>query len=277
MPVDIGLAEQYATTPGQERTQVVRRCGWCGDEAVDLVEAARRRTWAGRTPQAHLGYDRPGSATKLRRVSPAHYGLLMTSRTMRVTGIAITAVAVVTTAAPAGADPRVGGEIGYAYEYRYDGARSFPITAEEATSSGRGRWQDFEGGSMYWAPWSGAHMMRGDIQETYGNVMCSYRCGFGEDVLGFPITSEIRTPNGRGAYNHFQWGSIYWSPATGAQPVYGEIREAWADTGWEGGPLGFPTTEESYDYDADGMVQHYENGAIVWRGDHAEIFYQPVD
>ncbi|GAA0305196.1 LGFP repeat-containing protein [Kineococcus aurantiacus] len=245
-------------------------------------------------------------------------------------GVTAAVVAALGIVAPAQADPRVNGEIGYAYEYRYNGPRGFlgqpltseirtpnskgayvafqggsiywspwtgahelhgeirngwgrlgweggilgfPITDEGATSSGRGRWQDFEGGSMYWAPWSGAHMVRGDIQETYGNVMCSYDCGFGEDVLGFPISSETRTPNGRGAYNHFQWGSIYWSPATGAHPVYGAIRDAWAGQGWENGRLGFPVQEEHV-WDEDYVVQQFEGGFIGFTpGYGAEIFY----
>ena len=34
------------------------------------------------------------------------------------------------------------------------------------------------------------------------------------------------------------------SPSTGAHEVYGIIRDAWADNGWEAGPLGYPTSGE---------------------------------
>jgi uncharacterized protein with LGFP repeats len=47
-----------------------------------------------------------------------------------------------------------------------------------------------------------------------------------------------------GAANHFQGGSVHWSRGTGAHAVQGAIRDAWARTGWEMGPLGFPTSNE---------------------------------
>jgi hypothetical protein len=41
-------------------------------------------------------------------------------------------------------------------------------------------------------------------------------------LLGRPLTPELSTPDGIGRYNHFQGGSIYWTPATGAHEVHGE-------------------------------------------------------
>jgi uncharacterized protein with LGFP repeats len=42
---------------------------------------------------------------------------------------------------------------------------------------------------------------------------------FGGDssFLGQPLTDELTTPDGVGRFNHFQGGSIYWTPSTGAQ------------------------------------------------------------
>ncbi|WP_432491278.1 LGFP repeat-containing protein [Kineococcus auxinigenes] len=242
----------------------------------------------------------------------------------RAIGVAAVIGAALSIAVPAQADPRVGGEIGYAYEYRYNGPRGFlgePLTPEirtpndkgayvafqngsiywspwtgahevhgevrngwgrlgweggqlgfptgdeQYTNSRRGRYQEFEGGSILWAPWSGAHALRGVIREARLSMYDA------ENILGFPTTSEIRTPNGRGAYNHFQWGSIYWSPGTGAHPVYGAIRDAWASQGWENGRLGFPTDAE-YIYEEDFVVQQFEGGVIGFSpGYGAEIFY----
>ena len=48
--------------------------------------------------------------------------------------------------------------------------------------------------------------------------------GFAVIILAFPITSEIPTSQKPGAYNHFQNGSIYWSPSTGAHMIRGGIR-----------------------------------------------------
>jgi uncharacterized protein with LGFP repeats len=37
---------------------------------------------------------------------------------------------------------------------------------------------------------------------------------------------------------------MYWSPATGAQPVTGAIYDAWASLSYERGALGLPTSAE---------------------------------
>ena len=122
----------------------------------------------------------------------------------RLATAAAAALAAVTLAAPAQADPRVGGDIGVRYE---------------AVGGQRG-------------------------------------------LLGQPVTPEIRTPNGRGAYVVFQGGSIYWSPATGAHEVHGAIRDAWAKRGWEAGPLGFPTSDE---YDHLGTRRSdFQGGTLQW-------------
>jgi hypothetical protein len=42
--------------------------------------------------------------------------------------------------------------------------------------------------------------------------------------LGNPVTAESICPDGVGHYRHFEHGgSIYWTPATGAQEVHGCI------------------------------------------------------
>jgi uncharacterized protein with LGFP repeats len=47
-----------------------------------------------------------------------------------------------------------------------------------------------------------------------------------------------------GRYNHFQRGSIYWTPSTGAHNVNGEIRKRWAALGWERSYLRYPISDE---------------------------------
>jgi uncharacterized protein with LGFP repeats len=43
-----------------------------------------------------------------------------------------------------------------------------------------------------------------------------------------------------GCYRHYENGSIYWSPKSGANEVHGDIRAKWASLGWELGFLGYP-------------------------------------
>jgi uncharacterized protein with LGFP repeats len=81
-------------------------------------------------------------------------------------------------------------------------------------------------------------------------------------VLGYPTTDELPTPGGTGRYNHFQHGSVYWTPAAGAHEVYGAIRVLWARNGSEAGRLGFPVTGE-YSVPG-GRRSDFQGGAIVY-------------
>lgn len=62
-------------------------------------------------------------------------------------------------------------------------------------------------------------------------------------ILGAP-TSPEDSGEGDSRYATFAKGAMYWSPATGAQPVTGAIYDAWASLSYERGPLGPPTSAE---------------------------------
>ena len=62
-------------------------------------------------------------------------------------------------------------------------------------------------------------------------------------VLGAP-TSPEDDADGGARYAMFVKGAMYWSPATGAQPLTGAIYDAWASLSYERGPLGLPTSAE---------------------------------
>lgn len=82
--------------------------------------------------------------------------------------------------------------------------------------------------------------------EVHGEIGIRYRAlGGSGSVLGYPTTDETGTPDGIGRFNHFQAGSIYWTPATGAHEVHGLIRTFWAAGGWErNSALGYPISDE---------------------------------
>ncbi|WP_019635066.1 LGFP repeat-containing protein [Actinomadura atramentaria] len=82
--------------------------------------------------------------------------------------------------------------------------------------------------------------------------------------LGCPRSDEQTTPNGRGKFTTFDGGSIYWTPETGAHPVWGDIGGKWGALGWEGGKLGFPKSDEFTNPDGAGKRQEYEGGTIYW-------------
>ncbi len=57
--------------------------------------------------------------------------------------------------------------------------------------------------------------------------------------------------------------SIYWSLATGAHVVTGEIRDAWLAGGGPGGPLGYPVADEAA-VPGGGRVSRFQHGEIAW-------------
>ncbi|MEU3843815.1 DUF2599 domain-containing protein [Streptomyces sp. NPDC028635] len=113
-----------------------------------------------------------------------------------------------------------------------------PTSDELVVPDGVGRRQVFEHGSIYWSPDSGAHTVWGVIGDRWG------QCGWEGGNLGYPLTDEIKNPDGRGVRQQFQRGSIYWSPSTGAHPVWGLIGWYWGKQGYEGGFFGYPTSDE---------------------------------
>ena len=135
----------------------------------------------------------------------------------------------------------------------------YPTTDELPTPDGRGRFNHFEGGSIYWTPETGAHEIHGAIRELWAAL------GFEQGFLGYPTTDELSTPDGRGRFNHFEGGSIYWTPETGAHEVHGAIRELWAALGFEQGFLGYPTTDEHDTAGGrGGRFNHFEGGSVYW-------------
>ena len=82
--------------------------------------------------------------------------------------------------------------------------------------------------------------------------------------LGAPTIAETVAPDGVGHFRHFQGGSIYWTPTTGAFEVGGAIRDKWASMGWERGFLGYPVTDETGTPDGVGRFNHFQGGSIYW-------------
>jgi uncharacterized protein with LGFP repeats len=97
--------------------------------------------------------------------------------------------------------------------------------------------QHFQGGSIYWSTATGAHMVSGAIRVAWAAR------GWETSALGYPTSDTFCGLRNGGCGQHFQGGSIYWSSATGAHPVTGAIRSAWAARGWETSSLGYPTAD----------------------------------
>jgi hypothetical protein len=148
-----------------------------------------------------------------------------------------------------------------------DGILGVPVTNELDTPDKVGKYHHFKSrgsnrddGSIYWTPRGGAWSIHGAIRDKWASL------GW-EKYLGWPVTDENGTPDGKGAYNHFSStgnspiadGSIYSTPLGGAWSIRGEIRKKWASMGWENSPLGYPVTDETATPDHTGAYNHFSS------------------
>jgi hypothetical protein len=139
-----------------------------------------------------------------------------------------------------------------------EGILASPTGPESVAPDGIGHYRHFQGGSIYWTPSTCAQEVHGAIHGLWANL------GWEAGVLGYPVTDETVTPDGIGRYNHFQRGSIYWTPLTGAHEVHGAIRSKWESLGWERSVLGCPISDETEEIDGSGRFNLFEHGSLHW-------------
>ena len=120
---------------------------------------------------------------------------------------------------------------------------------------GGGCVQGFQGGAEYWSPWTGTHAVSGGIGMVWAQQ------GWESGPLGYPVTEMSCVLVGGGCAQHFEGGSLYWSPPTGVHGLYGAIRAAWDRYGAENG-LGYPTAEMWCD--RNGCSQQFQRGRLTW-------------
>ncbi|HEU5473254.1 MAG TPA: GH25 family lysozyme [Actinophytocola sp.] len=135
----------------------------------------------------------------------------------------------------------------------------YPVTDETRSSDGVGSFSHFQRGSIFYHPGLGVREVHGAIRDKYAAL------GWERSHLGYPTTNELRTPDGIGAYNLFQQGSIHWTPATGAHEVRGLIYQVWASLGLERSVIGYPITDETPSSDGVGSYNHFQRGSIFYR------------
>ncbi|MER6362789.1 DUF2599 domain-containing protein [Kitasatospora sp. NPDC001527] len=149
-----------------------------------------------------------------------------------------------------------------------------PTGDELGLPDGVGRRQAFEHGSIYWSPDTGAHAVWGLVLQEWG------RHGWEGGYMGYPLTDELRNPDGIGVRQRFQNATVYWSPGTGAHAVHGNIGWWWGQYGYERGSYGYPTSDE-YDTggvggnvdDNRGVRQDFQYGRyLLWSGGQADAF-----
>lgn len=146
---------------------------------------------------------------------------------------------------------RVSTEI-YRYAQTLGGYRKVgqPFWGEHPVGSGRGTW--FGVRDIYWSPATGAHSTVGGFRVRYRQVSA---------VLGLP-TGEERNGRVTGTrVQPFRFGALFWTRATGAQPVYGLIYRRYGALGAERSRLGLPT-RAPYKVNG-GLQQSFQRGWIT--------------
>ena len=140
----------------------------------------------------------------------------------------------------------------------HSGQLGFP-THEGFKIANDGRFAHFEHGSIYWSPETKSHVVNhGPIYDKWA------KNGWETGFLGYPTTNAGSTPDKIGKYWHFQGGSIYWTPSTGAQIVRKKIRDEWERRSWERGPLGYPLNDTSVST-SNTLKNDFQGGSITWK------------
>lgn len=147
------------------------------------------------------------------------------------------------------------------------------ITVNEIPApDGVGRLVAFENGHIYWSPTTGAHAIPTNVFDTYAAR------GFERSPLGYPVGDHtvLLDPNGEawGDVQGFQGGAIYRRYGFEGHTVWGRIREAWDRSGFENGPLGWPTGDEIV-LGENTWEQRFEKGRILFAPDG--LLLSPVD
>ncbi|GAA4745677.1 hypothetical protein GCM10023328_29870 [Modestobacter marinus] len=139
-----------------------------------------------------------------------------------------------------------------------NGILGYPTDAEYCGLRSGGCFQTFENGSLYRSSSTGPHAVTGEVLE--GWAARRYEAG----PLGYPVGDTYCGLTGGGCFQPFQGGYLYWTADTGAHLVRGGIFERWGAHGWEGGRLGYPTSDEYCGLARGGCFETFTGGSIYY-------------
>ncbi len=154
------------------------------------------------------------------------------------------------------ANPTVPNAIAEAYKAAPWLGAKLTKEVELPTADGRGRFAAFENGYIYWSPDTGAYPIPRNLFEAYAKL------GWEAGPLGYPTRFFTVVPN-VGDIQAFQGGVLYrkYGVPDGFY-IHGKIGDYFAAQGFEGGPLGWPTSNEGKF--SGGVYQDFENGRALF-------------
>lgn len=136
------------------------------------------------------------------------------------------------------------------------GPLGYPTADQVCGLSSGGCRQAFQAGAVYTSPSGGTQIVSGAI----GNAWAS--AGAERSTWGYPASGTVCGLRLSGCYQAFEHGAIYSTATTGSYGVSGAIQQKWASTGWENGPLGYPTADAVTT--TGGASQQFERGTLTW-------------
>jgi len=130
-----------------------------------------------------------------------------------------------------------------------------PTSDEQAVPGGRAN--TLQGGGLYWSPSTGA-------KSVYGAIFGRYQAlGGPGGLLGLPTAEETNAVGGR--MSAFTGGDVFWSVATAAHELHGDILATDRRLASLGLNLGLPVTDETGTPDGVGRYNQFSgNGSIYW-------------
>ena len=141
-----------------------------------------------------------------------------------------------------------------------DGVLGNPSSAETTATDGVGRLEHFQFGAIYWSPTTCAQEVHKEVAQRWAAT------GWETGPLGYPVSDQTVTADGIGRFNHFQRGSIYWTPLTNAHEIHVAINDKWVSLGGENSVLGYPISDETVESDGTGSFNLFEHASIHLQG-----------
>ncbi|MGY2080703.1 LGFP repeat-containing protein [Modestobacter sp. SYSU DS0657] len=132
------------------------------------------------------------------------------------------------------------------------------VGVEDCTLTGGGCVQEYEYGEIVWSAATGARALTDpDI------FLAWYDAGLEAGSLRYPTSDTFCGLPADGCGQHFQGGSIYWSPpADAAVIVPDSVRRIWSSGGWERGKLGYPLQDQECTLRDGGCLQRFQRGGV---------------
>lgn len=163
----------------------------------------------------------------------------------------------------------------------------YPKSDEIVHADGIGRHQEFQGGAIYVAFQNAiGSTIAGAIRDKWNEVGAETP----GSLLGYPISDEIKLPDGQGRMNRFERGVIYWHPAHGAHPVVNPVLDIWGVYGFEKSRFGYPTGDpqvsdgnpwQQFQFDRMGVLQpefiNEENPPLYFELDRTNVSEDRID